>query len=95
MVGPHAPFGAQSVIATGSGFCSEGVTLAVAFGVVTGQSSRSTFWGSDDALVAFSPPCRLAAGQWPRLRFVLLTLNATGRYVAFRSEGGPVVVVTW
>ncbi|MQM05981.1 hypothetical protein Taro_038806 [Colocasia esculenta] len=68
----------------GSGFCSEGGTLAVAFGVATGQSSRSTFWGSDDALVAFSPPCCLAAGQWPRLRSGLLTLNATGRYVAFR-----------
>ncbi|MQL71350.1 hypothetical protein Taro_003670, partial [Colocasia esculenta] len=34
-----------------------GGTSAVAFGVATGQSSRSTFWGSDDALVAFSPPC--------------------------------------
>ncbi|MQL75662.1 hypothetical protein Taro_008036 [Colocasia esculenta] len=61
-----------------SGFCSEGGTLAVAFGVATGQSSRSTFCGSDDALVAFSPPCRVAAGQWPRLRSDLLTLNATG-----------------
>ncbi|MQM09907.1 hypothetical protein Taro_042790 [Colocasia esculenta] len=86
MVGPPALFGAQPVIATGSMFCSEGGTLAVAFGVATGQSSRSTFWGSDDALVAFSPPCRLASGQWPRLGSGLLTLNATGRYVAFRRH---------
>ncbi|MQL93774.1 hypothetical protein Taro_026426 [Colocasia esculenta] len=76
----------RSPLRFSSGFCSEGGTLAVAFGVATGQSSRSTFWGSDDALVAFSPPCRLVAGQWPRLRSGLLTLNATGRYVAFRPD---------
>ncbi|MQM18143.1 hypothetical protein Taro_051129, partial [Colocasia esculenta] len=52
-------------------------------------------WGSDDALVAFLFPCRLATGQWPCLGSGLLTLNATGRYVAFRSEGGPLVIVTW
>ncbi|MQL81405.1 hypothetical protein Taro_013867 [Colocasia esculenta] len=85
----------RSPLRFSSRFCSEGGTLAVTFGVATGQSSRSTFWGSDDALVAFSPPCRLAASQWPHLWSGLLTLNATGRYVAFRSEGGPLVVVTW
>ncbi|MQL88325.1 hypothetical protein Taro_020883 [Colocasia esculenta] len=53
------------------------------------------FWVFDDALVTFSPPCRLATGQWPRLRSGLLTLNATGRYVTFRSEGGPLVIMTW
>ncbi|MQL77422.1 hypothetical protein Taro_009824, partial [Colocasia esculenta] len=36
-------------------------TSAVAFGVATGQSLCSTFWGRDDALVAFSLLCRLAA----------------------------------
>ncbi|MQL68786.1 hypothetical protein Taro_001036 [Colocasia esculenta] len=51
-------------------------------------------WGSDDVLVAFLFPCRLAAGQWPRLGSGLLTLNAIGRYAAFKSEGGPMVVVT-
>ncbi|MQM16569.1 hypothetical protein Taro_049528 [Colocasia esculenta] len=76
----------RSPLPFSSGFCSKGGTLAVAFGVATGQSSHSTFWGSDDALVAFSPSCRLAAGQWPRLRSGLLTLNATGRYVAFRRR---------
>ncbi|MQL88073.1 hypothetical protein Taro_020625 [Colocasia esculenta] len=34
------------------------------------------------------------ASRWPCLGYGLLMLNATGRYVAFRSKGGTLVVVT-
>ncbi|MQL90245.1 hypothetical protein Taro_022842 [Colocasia esculenta] len=74
-------------------FCSEGGTLAVAFGVATGQSSRSTFWGSDDALVAFSPLCRLAAGQWPRLSVVARRVRAVAARLALDSL--VVVFLVW
>ncbi|MQM07867.1 hypothetical protein Taro_040712 [Colocasia esculenta] len=50
--------------------------------------------GSDEVVVAFLLPCCLAVGRWPCLGSGLLMLNATGRYVVFRSEGSTLVVAT-
>ncbi|MQM09209.1 hypothetical protein Taro_042074 [Colocasia esculenta] len=55
---------------------------------------RILLLGCDALLVAFLFLCHLATGRWPLLGSGLLMLNATVRHVAFRSEGGTLVVAT-
>ncbi|MQL92754.1 hypothetical protein Taro_025383 [Colocasia esculenta] len=50
---------------------------------------------SDNFLVAFWLWWCLAAGLLACLGFNLLMLNATSRYITFRSKGGTPVIVTW
>ncbi|MQM12953.1 hypothetical protein Taro_045874 [Colocasia esculenta] len=78
----------RSPLPFSSEFCSEGDTLAVAFRVATGWSSRSTF---GVATMPLSP----SRGLVVLLGSGLLTLNTTGQYVAFRSEGGTRCVALW